>query len=55
MTLTSDLASIVRLEGVQKHFDAVYTLRDIDLSIGRNETVRLSGDNGPGASTLIKS
>jgi ABC-type polysaccharide/polyol phosphate transport system ATPase subunit len=31
----------------------VYTLRDIDPSIGRNETVGPSGDNGAGASILI--
>jgi ABC-type sugar transport system ATPase subunit len=55
MTLTGDLASIVRLGSVQKHFSAVYRLRDIDLSIGGNETVRLIGDNAAGTSTLIKS
>lgn len=45
---------IVRFENVQMFFGAIQALKNITLSIGRNEIVGLIGDNGAGKSTLIK-
>jgi simple sugar transport system ATP-binding protein len=49
-----DFHSIVGLQHVQKFFGPIQALKDIDISVGRNEIVGLIGDNGAGKSTLIK-
>lgn len=48
-----DEAAIV-FEGVNKWFDDLHVLRDIDLCIGRGERVVVCGPSGSGKSTLIR-
>ena len=44
----------IRVEDVQMWFGNVAALRNVNLTVGRNEIVGLIGDNGAGKSTLIK-
>jgi ribose transport system ATP-binding protein len=46
-------ASIVRLDGVEKHFGAVRALDGVDFIVDRGECVGLVGHNGAGKSTLM--
>jgi simple sugar transport system ATP-binding protein len=39
---------------IEKYFGRVQALKNINLTIGRNEIVGLIGDNGAGKSTLVK-
>ncbi len=39
---------------VEKYFGLVCALRDINLTVGKNEIVGLIGDNGAGKSTMVK-
>jgi simple sugar transport system ATP-binding protein len=46
--------SILRLEGISKHFGAIQALSNITLSLKSGEVLGLMGDNGAGKSTLVK-
>jgi simple sugar transport system ATP-binding protein len=39
---------------IEKYFGLVCALKDVNLTVGRNEIVGLIGDNGAGKSTLVK-
>ena len=43
----------IELQGLTKSFGTVHAVREIDVSIGRGETVALLGPNGAGKSTTI--
>ncbi len=45
--------SIVRLDGVEKHFGAVHALNTVDLVVTPGECLGLVGHNGAGKSTLM--
>ncbi|UGQ15622.1 amino acid ABC transporter ATP-binding protein [Yinghuangia sp. ASG 101] len=45
---------MVVLAGVNKYFGALHVLRDIDLTVARNEVVVLIGPSGSGKSTLCR-
>jgi simple sugar transport system ATP-binding protein len=46
--------SVLRLEGISKHFGAIHALSDVSLELEPGEVVGLMGDNGAGKSTLVK-
>lgn len=46
--------NLVHMENISKFFGKVQALKDVNLSVKRNEIVGLLGDNGAGKSTLIK-
>lgn len=45
---------ILELEKVSKNFGAIEALKDVNLSLYRNEILALIGDNAAGKSTLLK-
>lgn len=51
MTVTNEL---VRMENINKSFDLVQALNDVNFTVRKHEVVGLLGDNGAGKSTLIK-
>ena len=44
----------IKMVNIEKYFGVVCALRDINISVGKNEIVGLLGDNGAGKSTLVK-
>ncbi len=54
MAHTETSGDLVRMVGVNKFYGRIHALRDINLTVKRQEIVGLLGDNGAGKSTLIK-
>jgi simple sugar transport system ATP-binding protein len=50
----SDLAPILSVKNVSKHFGGVQALNKVSLEVYPGEVVALAGDNGAGKSTVIK-
>jgi simple sugar transport system ATP-binding protein len=46
--------TVLRLEGISKHFGAIHALNNVSLALQEGEVVGLMGDNGAGKSTLVK-
>ncbi len=53
-TTDGQAAAMVSLEKVNKHFGDLHVLRDIDLSVQRQEVVVVVGPSGSGKSTLCR-
>ena len=47
-------ANALEMTHIEKYFGLVCALKDINLTVGRNEIVGLIGDNGAGKSTMVK-
>ncbi len=54
MVAASDHPYALEMVHIEKNFGLVTALKDINLTIGRNEIIGLIGDNGAGKSTMVK-
>jgi polar amino acid transport system ATP-binding protein len=52
-TVASDKI-VVQIEKVNKYFGSLHVLKDIDLTVARNEAVVIIGPSGSGKSTLLR-
>jgi simple sugar transport system ATP-binding protein len=46
--------SVLKLEGISKHFGAIHALNELSMTVEKGEVIGLMGDNGAGKSTLVK-
>ncbi len=51
---TPDTPPIVRVAGLDKYFDTLHVLRDLDLEVAPKEVVCIIGRSGSGKSTLLR-
>ena len=47
--------TLIKLEGVNKHFGKLHVLKDINLTVASGEKLVVIGPSGSGKSTLIRS
>jgi len=52
--VSQEKTPVLEMNGISKNFGTVQALKQVDLSINKNEIIGLVGDNGAGKSTLIK-
>jgi polar amino acid transport system ATP-binding protein len=53
-TTVSNDRIVVQIEKVNKYFGSLHVLKDIDLTVARNEAVVIIGPSGSGKSTLLR-
>ena len=51
---TTDTPPIIRVAGLDKYFDTLHVLRDLDLEVAPKEVVCIIGRSGSGKSTLLR-